>query len=91
MEQKPLVLAYGTDDLRMTMINGSAALAPMYAGDAAYSMMDNPDLRYVIPREGANIFVDGMCKMCIRDRFKSIVGSGTLVCIRIRRARRARP
>lgn len=67
VEQKPLVLAYGTDDLRMTMINGSAALAPMYAGDAAYSMMDNPELRYVIPREGANIFVDGMCILKTTD------------------------
>ena len=67
IEQKPLVLAYGTDDLRMTMINGSAALAPLYAGDAAYCMMDNPDLRYVIPREGANIFVDGMCILNTTD------------------------
>jgi spermidine/putrescine transport system substrate-binding protein len=67
IDQKPLVLAYGTDDLRMTMINGSAAIAPMYAGDAAYSMMDNPDLRYVVPKEGANIFVDGMCILKTTD------------------------
>ncbi|MEA4853907.1 MAG: spermidine/putrescine ABC transporter substrate-binding protein [Christensenella sp.] len=67
IDQKPLVLAYGTDDLRMTMTNGSAALAPMYAGDAAYCMMDNPDLRYVVPKEGANIFVDGMCILKTTD------------------------
>ncbi len=60
-EQKPLVLAYGTDDLRMTMVNGSAAMAVMYAGDAAYSMQDNEDLAYAIPKGGANIFVDSMC------------------------------
>lgn len=67
VEQKPLVLAYGTDDLRMTMVSGSAALAPMYAGDAAYSMIDNPDLEYVIPKEGANIFVDGLCILNTTD------------------------
>ena len=60
IDQKPLVLAYGTDDLRMTMTNGSAALAVMYAGDAVYSMADNEDLAYAIPQEGANIFVDSM-------------------------------
>jgi len=59
--QKPMVLAYGTDELRMSMVNGSAALAVMYAGDAAYSMADNEDLRYAIPKEGANIFVDALC------------------------------
>ncbi len=69
VEQKPLVLAYGTDDLRMTMTNGSAALAPMYAGDAAYSMADNEDLRYVVPKEGANIFVDGMCILKTTDAY----------------------
>ncbi|MEA5003199.1 MAG: ABC transporter substrate-binding protein [Christensenella sp.] len=69
VSQKPLVLAYGTDDLRMTMTNGSAALAPMYAGDAAYSMADNEDLRYVVPKEGANIFVDGMCILKTTDAY----------------------
>lgn len=69
VQQKPLVLAYGTDDLRMTMTNGSAALAPMYAGDAVYSMVDNEDLRYVVPEEGANIFVDGMCILKTTDAY----------------------
>ncbi|MEG0382680.1 MAG: ABC transporter substrate-binding protein [Christensenella sp.] len=69
IKQKPLVLAYGTDDLRMTMTNGSAALAPMYAGDAEYSMVDNPDLRYAVPKEGANIFVDGMCILKATDAY----------------------
>jgi spermidine/putrescine transport system substrate-binding protein len=59
--QKPMVLGYGTEDLRMSMASGSAALAVTYAGDAVYSMADSPDLRYVIPQEGANIFVDSLC------------------------------
>lgn len=67
IEQKPKVLAYGTDDLRMSMANGSAALAVMYAGDAVYAMEDNEDLRYVIPKEGANIFVDSFAVLASTD------------------------
>lgn len=65
--QKPLVLAYGTDDLRMSMSNGSAAIAAMYAGDAVYAMQDNTDLRYVVPKEGANIFIDSMAVLKTTD------------------------
>lgn len=67
IDQKPLVLAYGTDDLRMSMANGSAALSVMYAGDAVYAMEDNETLEYVIPKEGANIFVDGFAVLKTTD------------------------
>jgi len=30
-------------------------------------MQDNPDLRYAIPKEGANIFVDALCIMKTTD------------------------
>ncbi len=63
IQQKPGVLAYGTDDLRMSMANESAAIAIMYAGDAVYTMQDNENLTYVVPSEGANIFVDSMVIM----------------------------
>lgn len=67
IDQKPLVLAYGTDDLRMSMTNGSAAISVMYAGDAVYAMEDNDDLEYVIPKEGANIFVDSFAVLASTD------------------------
>jgi len=67
IKQKPLVLAYGTDELRMSMVNGSGAMAVVYAGDAVYSMYDNEDLDYVIPKEGSNIFVDNFCIMKSTD------------------------
>lgn len=67
IDQKPLVLAYGTDDLRMSMANGSAALSVMYAGDAVYAMEDNDSLQYVIPKEGANIFVDSFAVLASTD------------------------
>lgn len=59
-EQKPLVAAYGTDDLRDRMIAGSAALAVTYSGDAYTAIMENPDLAYAVPMEGSNIWFDNM-------------------------------
>ena len=67
ISQKPIVLAYGTDDLRMSMSNGSAAMAAMYAGDAVYAMQDNDALRFVVPKEGADIFIDAMAVLKTTD------------------------
>lgn len=60
MEQKPLVLSYMGDDVKDAMISGQAALALVWSGDAVYMKWENPDLEYVIPKEGSNIWVDGM-------------------------------
>ena len=60
IEQKPLVLAYAGDEVKDQMIQGSAAMAVMWSGDAAYVMAENPDLDYVIPKEGTNYWFDSM-------------------------------
>lgn len=60
-EQKPFVQAYVMDEIFDKMGAGEAAIAPYYAGDAITMMEENPDLAAVFPREGTNIFVDGMC------------------------------
>ncbi len=60
-EQKLLVQAYVMDEIFDKMTGGEAALAPYYAGDAITMIGDNPDLAYVVPREGTNLFVDAMC------------------------------
>ncbi|MBP0981237.1 MAG: spermidine/putrescine ABC transporter substrate-binding protein [Oscillospiraceae bacterium] len=60
-EQKPLVQAYVMDEIFDKMGAGEAAIAPYYAGDAITMMDENPDLAAAFPREGTNIFVDGMC------------------------------
>lgn len=57
-EQKPLVQAYVMDEIFDKMIGGEATLAPYYAGDAVTMMEDNPNLDFVAPKEGVNIFVD---------------------------------
>lgn len=58
--QKPLVLAYVVEEVRDKMPMGEAALALVWSGDAIYAMQHNPDLEYVIPEEGTNLWVDSM-------------------------------
>ncbi len=58
--QKPLVRAYLTDDIKMDMINGNAALAVVYSGDAVYCIGENPDLAYAVPSEGSNVWFDNI-------------------------------
>ena len=58
VEQKPLVQAYVIDEVRDKMIGGEAALGVIYSGEAIYTQRENPDLEYVIPEEGTNIWID---------------------------------
>lgn len=51
---------YYVDEVKDKMINGEAALATVWSGDAAYIMSENPDLKYVIPEEGSNKWFDAM-------------------------------
>lgn len=60
-QQKPILQAYVMDEIFDKMTGGEAAIAPYYAGDAITMIDDNPDLRFVIPKEGSNIFTDAMC------------------------------
>ena len=60
-KQKPVVQAYVMDEIFDKMEGGEAAIAPYYAGDAIVMIEENPDLAFVIPKEGTNYFVDAMC------------------------------
>lgn len=60
IEQKPLVRAYLTDDIKMELINGTAAMGVVYSGDAVYCISENPDLAYVVPSEGSNVWFDNV-------------------------------
>ena len=61
MAQKPVVQGYVMDEIFNKMENGSAAIAPYYAGDFFTMYADNEDLAFFYPREGTNVFVDAMC------------------------------
>ena len=55
-----VVKAYTFDDTKEKMPLGEAALALIYSGDAQYAIELNPDLAYVVPEEGSNIWMDAM-------------------------------
>ena len=58
IEQKPLVQAYVVDQVRDKMIGNEAAIGVIYSGEALYCQEENPDLEYVIPKEGSNLWID---------------------------------
>lgn len=60
IEQKEngLVQAYVIDQVRDKMIGNEAALGVIYSGEALYTKNQNPDLEYVVPKEGSNVWID---------------------------------
>lgn len=58
IEQKPLVQAYVIDQVRDKMIGNEAAIGVIYSGEAIYTQQENPDLAYVLPKEGSNVWID---------------------------------
>lgn len=56
--QKPIVQAYVIDQVRDKMIGNEAAIGVIYSGEAIYTQYENPDLEYVIPKEGTNVWID---------------------------------
>lgn len=60
-QQKPLVQAYVMDQIFDKMEGAEAWLAPYYSGDAAILVENNENIRFIIPEEGTNYFVDALC------------------------------
>ena len=60
-QQKPLVQAYVMDRIFDKMESEEAWIAPYYAGDAAILVDNSEYIRFVVPKEGTNYFVDAMC------------------------------
>ena len=64
IDQKPLVQAYVIDQVRDKMIGGEAAVGVIYSGEMLYIQDEvanlglDYDLKYVIPEEGTNLWLD---------------------------------
>ncbi|SHK62531.1 spermidine/putrescine transport system substrate-binding protein/spermidine/putrescine transport system permease protein [Selenomonas ruminantium] len=59
IQQKPLVQAYGVDDIRDKLSSGEAALGVIFSGEAIKLMKSNPNLRFQpAPKEGTNVWID---------------------------------
>ncbi len=52
---------YAMDQFFEMMPSGSLAVGVYYAGDCMSVMEENPDLKFVIPECGTNMFSDAMC------------------------------
>lgn len=62
LKQKPDVQAYLVDEARDELVAGNAAMAVIYSGEAylgrQYGLENGRNLRYVIPKEGSNVWLD---------------------------------
>ena len=64
LEQKPLVQAYVVDQVRDKMLNAEAAVGVIYSGELLYLQEEadllelDYELKYVIPEEGSNVWID---------------------------------
>lgn len=54
----PSVLAFDTDNIKQKMIQEEGWIATVWSGDASIIAKDNPDVEYVVPKEGGTIFSD---------------------------------
>jgi spermidine/putrescine transport system substrate-binding protein len=59
-KQNKIEAGYLLDETKDKMVGNEAAIAVIYSGDAQYAIEKNEKLKYVVPEEGSNIWVDGM-------------------------------
>jgi len=60
ISQKSLVYAYLGDEVKDVIVGEEAAIAVVWSGDAVSMIRENPDLEYVMPEEGTNLWFDAM-------------------------------
>ncbi|MDE2314456.1 MAG: extracellular solute-binding protein [Elusimicrobia bacterium] len=61
ISQKPLLKQYSSATYVDSLINGEVDLAMAWSGDVIQATKENPELDYVIPKEGSYMWVDNMC------------------------------
>ena len=59
IDQKPIVQAYGIDDVKDKLVSGEAAMGVVFSGEALRMKLENDDLEYIVPKEGTNLWIDG--------------------------------
>ena len=60
VEQKPLVRAYNSSNFDDVLLSGDVWLAQGWSGQFAKVMSEDPDIAYVVPKEGATLFIDSL-------------------------------
>ena len=57
-ELMPNVLLFNSDSPRLPYLAGEVAIGMIWNGEAWMAAQENPDIRYIYPKEGANLWVD---------------------------------
>ena len=60
-KQKSLLRAYDSGGFDQLLLSGDAWIVQGYNGQIAKAMIDNPNIAYVVPKEGCTVSVDNMC------------------------------
>jgi spermidine/putrescine transport system substrate-binding protein len=58
VKQKPLVKAYTSAQPELFLVSGEAWLVHNWSGDTYRIMAEDPNVKYVIPKEGSSKFID---------------------------------
>jgi spermidine/putrescine transport system substrate-binding protein len=61
LKQKPLLKQYTSSTYIDSLINGEVLMAMAWSGDVLQALRENPQLDYVIPKEGSYSYVDCLC------------------------------
>lgn len=59
--QKPLVRAYDSANFDQLLLSGEAWIAQAWDGQILKARRENPNIEFVIPREGTTLIVDNLC------------------------------
>jgi spermidine/putrescine-binding protein len=59
-QQKPLLKAYNSSNYDMMLLDGDVWVAHAWSGDMARAATQNPDLAYVVPKEGGALAVENL-------------------------------
>lgn len=60
-QQKRVVKAYDSDTFAESLLSGEVWLAQGYSGQIGKAMLEDPQIGYLVPKEGATIWTDNLC------------------------------
>lgn len=55
------IAKFGVDDIRLSLAQGEFVLIQTYNGDLLQYAVENPDLKFVVPKEGTTATFDNLC------------------------------
>jgi spermidine/putrescine transport system substrate-binding protein len=61
IKQKPFIKKYHTDDGQDLLLKKEVDLVLEYNGDIAQKMAEDPDIGFVVPKEGSQLNADNLC------------------------------